>query len=243
MISVAAGTVDHLRGGFSSNGPRYDNSRATVIGAGGHTVFKRDRIGIVHPDVTAPGVDISSSWRHHRHRDRPLRPRRQRHRVGHVDGLSHVAGAAAVPEAGAARPDPGPGAARTQATATRVQGTDDGDPETEQVFKPGTRLDLWQVGYGFVDLDAAVALVRGARAGGSTSPRPSRAPTAGSATRTASTRCAATSSTTTRLVRPSAARTATKVPVGEAGRTASPSPWRTLPRHGRRQPDQLHGHG
>ena len=61
VISVAAGTVDHLRGGFSSNGLRYDNSRATAIGAGGHTVFKRDRIGIVHPDVTAPGVDISSS--------------------------------------------------------------------------------------------------------------------------------------------------------------------------------------
>ena len=74
----------------------------------------------------------------------------------------HVAGAAAVLTQ--AQPDLTPAQVRLalQATATRVQGTDDGDPETEQVFKPGTRLDLWQVGYGFVDLDAAVALVRGA---------------------------------------------------------------------------------
>src|SRR5574338_598904 len=61
VISVAAGSLDHQRGSFSSNGLTFDNSQAVTIGAGGHTVFTGDRIGIYHPAVTAPGVNISSS--------------------------------------------------------------------------------------------------------------------------------------------------------------------------------------
>ena len=61
VTSVAAEDVSHQRGDFSSNGLKYDNSKASTIGAGGHTVFTGDRIGIYHPDVTTPGVAISST--------------------------------------------------------------------------------------------------------------------------------------------------------------------------------------
>ena len=68
VLPVAVGAVgrrrarvDHQRGDFSSNGLRYDNSLPVTIGAGGHTTFTGNRIGVVHPDVTAPGVAISST--------------------------------------------------------------------------------------------------------------------------------------------------------------------------------------
>ncbi len=61
VLSVAAETIAHERAAFSSNGFRFDNSAATTVGPGGRTTFIGDRVGLVHPDIAAPGVDISSS--------------------------------------------------------------------------------------------------------------------------------------------------------------------------------------
>ena len=62
VTSVAAENVSHQRAPTS---PRTASSTTTrrpqTIGAGGHTVFTGDRIGIYHPDITTPGDDISST--------------------------------------------------------------------------------------------------------------------------------------------------------------------------------------
>jgi serine protease AprX len=151
VVSVAAGTVDHHRGDFSSNGLIHDNSRATAIGAGGHTTYWHDRIGVVHPDVTAPGVDISSSCDTTGTLVGPCPPGENTSASGTSMASPHVAGAAAVLMQ--AQPELTPRQVRLalQATATPVAA--DG--------KDADDLPFWQVGFGYVDLDAAVELVRG----------------------------------------------------------------------------------
>jgi serine protease AprX len=151
VISVAAGTLDHHRGDFSSNGLRFDNSKATAIGPGGHTTYWNDRIGVVHPDVTAPGVDISSSCDTTGTVVGPCPPGENTSASGTSMASPHVAGAAAVLKQ--AQPDLTPRQVRLamQATATPVLAP----------VPVSAALPFWQVGYGYVDLDAAVALVRG----------------------------------------------------------------------------------
>src|SRR3954447_3853711 len=61
VLSVAAESVDHVRADFSSNGLVYDGSEPVAPGDDGHTHFKGDRVGVYHPDIAAPGEDISSS--------------------------------------------------------------------------------------------------------------------------------------------------------------------------------------
>jgi serine protease AprX len=149
VISVAAGTVDHLRGDFSSNGLAMDNSEGGSIGAGGHSVFTGDRVGVYHPDVTAPGVNISSTCDTAGTAVGPCPPGENTVASGTSMASPHVAGAVAVLLQ--ANPNLTAVQARSalQATATPVAAAD------------GSALPLWQVGYGYVSLDEAVALVRG----------------------------------------------------------------------------------
>ena len=150
VISVAAGSLDHHRGDFSSNGLVYDNSQPTQIGGGGHTTWTGDRIGVYHPDVTAPGVAISSTCDTAGTVIGPCPPPNYDNAT--ADGTSmaspHIAGAIAV----LLQANPSLTAAQAfsalQATATPVKAAD------------GTALPFWQVGYGYVDLNAAVNLVR-----------------------------------------------------------------------------------
>ena len=147
LISVAAGTLDHHRGDFSSNGLVNDNSQAVSIGAGGHTVFTGDRIGLYHPDVTAPGVDISSSCDTAGTVVGPCPPGENATASGTSMASPHIAGAVAVLLQANPNLTADQARAALQATATPVAAAD------------GSALPFWQVGYGYVNLSAAVDLV------------------------------------------------------------------------------------
>jgi serine protease AprX len=150
VISVAAGTLDHHRAEFSSNGLTHDNSQPTGIGAGGHSVYTGDRIGVYHPDVTAPGDKISSTCDTAGTVVGPCPPPNYGNETASGTSMAspHVAGAAAVLLQ--ANPALSPTQVRLalQATATPVKAAD------------GSALPFWEVGYGYVDLNAAAALVR-----------------------------------------------------------------------------------
>lgn len=145
VISVAAGTVDRARGDFSSNGLVHDNSRPTAIGEGDHTTYAGDRIGLVHPDITAPGVDISSTCDSTGTLIGPCGPGENASASGTSMASPHVAGAAAVLLQAQPRLTPDQVRLALQATATPVRGA----------------APFWQVGYGYANLDRAVGLVTG----------------------------------------------------------------------------------
>jgi len=147
VISVAAGDVDRNRADFSSNGLVFDNSQPAQITAGGHTVYTGDRIGIVHPDVTAPGLNISATctptgvvYL------APCLPESNATISGTSMASPHVAGAAAVLKQANPALTPDQVRLALQATASGVN---------------GGAAPFWQVGYGWANLDKAVALVRG----------------------------------------------------------------------------------
>ena len=201
MLSVAAETVDHERGDFSSNGLVFDNSDGVAIGAGGHTVFTGERVGLVHPDVAAPGVSISSSCDTAGTVVGPCPPGENATASGTSMASPHVAGAVAVLRQ--ANPNLHLDQIRwaLQTTADPVIAVDDAGEPT------GEPAPFWQVGYGRVDLAEAVDAVQDRsraaqpRAAGSapSTPRSSPAPATGC--------CAATGSPTTPRVPRSAART------------------------------------
>lgn len=154
VLSVAAETVDHVRASFSSNGLRFDNSQPVTIGAGGRTTFTGDQVGVVHPDVAAPGVDISSSCDTAGTVVGPCPPGENTTASGTSMASPHVAGAVAVLRQ--ANPALTPEQLRKvlQVTAAPVTAVDDsGDPT-------GELAPFWEVGYGRVDLAAAVSLAR-----------------------------------------------------------------------------------
>ena len=154
VISVAASNVADAttnRADFSSNGLIFDNSQAVTIGAGGHTMFSGDRIGIYHPDVTAPGDAISSTCSTAGTIVPACPP--PNYTNAEAGGTSmaspHVAGAAAILLQ--ANPNLTPEQVRValQSTATPLARVGD-----------GPRAPFWQVGYGHVDLAAAIAAVK-----------------------------------------------------------------------------------
>ncbi|HEU5083843.1 MAG TPA: S8 family serine peptidase [Acidimicrobiales bacterium] len=148
VVSVAAETVDHVRGSFSSNGFRFDNSDGVTIGPEGHTIFTDRRVGLVHPDVAAPGVDISSSCDTAGAAVGPCAPGENTTASGTSMASPHVAGAAAVLLEANPALTPRQLQAAMQVTARPVA--------TEE----GGQAPFWQVGYGRVDLARAVELVR-----------------------------------------------------------------------------------
>lgn len=148
VISVGAGSLDHKLAGFSSTGLIHDNSEASLIGAGGHTVFTGDRIGVYHPDVVAPGDSISSSCASINTVVAPCTPNGNGTASGTSMASPHIAGAAAVLLQANPKLTPTQVRQVLQATATPILGAN------------GAALPFWQVGYGYVDLNNAVALVR-----------------------------------------------------------------------------------
>src|SRR5437763_7263106 len=63
VIGVGAGSLNHQRAAFSSGGIEFDDSTPGSLPAGDekHLAFTGDRIGLYHPSVSAPGVDIVST--------------------------------------------------------------------------------------------------------------------------------------------------------------------------------------
>ena len=154
VISVAAGTVDdpatHVdegkqRASFSSVGQEYDNSEPVTIPADGHERFTGDRVGVYHPDVTAPGENIVSAGT-------PLgaavtpEPTAPREAVASGTSMAspHVAGAAALLLQANPKLKPDQVREALQVTASKL----------------ADRSPFREAGYGYIDLAAAVALVR-----------------------------------------------------------------------------------
>ncbi|HUR83031.1 MAG TPA: S8 family serine peptidase [Thermoanaerobaculia bacterium] len=150
VISVAAESLSHVRGDFSSNGLVFDNSEARTVGAGGYTTFTGDRIGIYHPDVTAPGVSISSSCAMFGVAIGPCPLYGNEVASGTSMASPHVAGAAAVLLQANPQLTPAQVRSAMQATAQPVKRFG----STSEV------APFWQTGYGRVDLAAAANLVR-----------------------------------------------------------------------------------
>ena len=149
VTSVAAEKLSHVRADFSSNGLKYDNSQAATIGAGGHTVFTGDRIGIYHPDITTPGDSISSTCDTAGTAVGPCPPGSNTTASGTSMASPHAAGAAAVLLQAN-------GSLSVDQLRSALQST--AKPVTDAA---GAELGFWQIGYGHVDLAAAVDLVRG----------------------------------------------------------------------------------
>jgi serine protease AprX len=148
VISVAGSTVDHHRYPASSNGLVYDNSEPGQVGGGGHTVYSGDRIGVYHPDVTAPGQSISSTCSTAGTAILACPPYGNATASGTSMASPHVAGAAAVLLQANPLLTPAQVRSALESTATPVLAAN------------GSPLPFWQHGYGHVDLAAAVELVR-----------------------------------------------------------------------------------
>ena len=150
VTSVANETVTWKRAESSSNGLVFDNSQAVTIGAGGHTVFTGDRIGLYHPDVAAPGENISSTCDTAGTVVGPCPPGENAEASGTSMASPHVAGAAALLLE-----------ANPSLTADQVRMALQSTAKPVESFTSSAAAPFWQVGYGRVDLEAALAAVTG----------------------------------------------------------------------------------
>lgn len=150
ILSVAADDVNKVRAYFSSNGLIYDNSEPR-IGAGGHTVFLGDRIGMYHPDVTAPGLRISSTCATSGVAIGPCPPPLYDNATASGTSMAspHVAGAVAVLLQ-----------ANPNLTSAQIRSALQGTATPVTRYGGVGEAPFWQAGYGHVDLAAAVDLVR-----------------------------------------------------------------------------------
>lgn len=154
VISVAASNVDDAtknRAEFSSNGLIFDNSQGVTIGAGGHTVFSGDRIGVYHPDVAAPGDNISSTCSTAGTAIPACPPPDYSNATASGTSMAspHVAGAAAILLQ-----------ANPNLTVDQVRMALQSTATALARFGDGPRAPFWQVGYGHVDLAAAITAVK-----------------------------------------------------------------------------------
>ena len=150
VTSVANETKTWKRAESSSNGLVFDNSQAVTIGAGGHTVFTGDRIGLYHPDVAAPGENISSTCDTAGTAVGPCPPGENTEASGTSMASPHVAGAAALLLQ-----------ANPNLTADQVRMALQASAKPVESFTSTSAAPFWQVGYGRVDLPGALALVTG----------------------------------------------------------------------------------
>jgi serine protease AprX len=147
VISVGSGTTSGQRSDFSSGGLRFDNSLPMALPEDEHERFDGDRIGIYHPDVSAPGTNIVSSGTptgtYVNLATVPPPPGGTATASGTSMAAPHAAGLAALLLQ--ARPSLTPTQVREvmQVTSTRLR---DNTP-------------FWHAGYGYIDAQAAIALV------------------------------------------------------------------------------------
>ena len=144
VISVASATTSKQRSPFTSGGYANDNSEAVDVPLDRHLRFDGERIGIYHPDVSAPGTDIVSSGTPTGVGVvSPTLPGGTTTLSGTSMSAPHVSGLAAVLLQ--ARPSLTPDQILQVLQVTAV-------PVGDGAF--------WQTGYGFVDGTAAIDLVR-----------------------------------------------------------------------------------
>jgi serine protease AprX len=150
VISVGSGTIDYSFSDFSSTGLIHDNSTPGYIGAGGYSAWSGDRIGVYHPDVVAPGSSISSTCSTAGTAIPACPPPNYKNATASGTSMAspHIAGAAAVLLQANPKLTPTQIRLALQSTA-------------KPILASGKALPFWQVGYGYVDLAKAVALVRG----------------------------------------------------------------------------------
>ncbi len=142
VISVGSTTLAGERSSFTSAGLRYDNSKAVPLPSDRHLRFEGDRVGLYHPDISAPGTNILSTGS-------PTGvltlgpPGGGATLSGTSQAAPHVAGVAALLLS--ANP------ALTPDQVRRVMQV------TSRPLSDGSAF--WQSGYGLVDAAAAVELV------------------------------------------------------------------------------------